>query len=57
VTFEHYDLPNMTRQGDLHVAGPMKTAWFQGPGRQYFQRGHASEHSCEANGQRHSSTT
>jgi len=22
VTFEHYDLPNMTRQGDLHVAGP-----------------------------------
>src|SRR5689334_23079469 len=27
VTFEHYELPNMTRQGDVHVAGAMKTAW------------------------------
>ena len=31
VSFEHYDLPNMTRQGDLHVAGAMKTAWFKDP--------------------------
>ena len=31
VTFEHYDLPNMTRHGDLHVAGSMKTAWFRDP--------------------------
>ena len=31
VTFEHYDLPNMTRQGDLHVAGSMKAAWFKDP--------------------------
>ena len=31
VTFEHYDLPNMTRHGDLHVAGAMKTAWFKDP--------------------------
>src|SRR5690349_21852198 len=31
VTFEHYDLPQMTRQGDIHVAGPMKTAWFKDP--------------------------
>src|SRR5437016_4264670 len=31
VTFEHYDLPKMTRQGDVHVAGPMKTAWFKDP--------------------------
>src|ERR1043165_5228847 len=22
VTFEHYDLPQLTRQGDLHVNGP-----------------------------------
>jgi catechol 2,3-dioxygenase-like lactoylglutathione lyase family enzyme len=31
VTFEHYDLPKMTRQGDVHVAGAMKTAWFKDP--------------------------
>ena len=31
VTFEHYDLPKMTRQGDVHVAGPMRTAWFKDP--------------------------
>ena len=31
VSFEHYDLPGMTRQGDLHVAGTMKTAWFKDP--------------------------
>jgi catechol 2,3-dioxygenase-like lactoylglutathione lyase family enzyme len=31
VSFEHYDLPRMTRQGDVHVAGPMKTAWFKDP--------------------------
>ena len=31
VTFEHYDLPKMTRQGDVHVAGAMKAAWFKDP--------------------------
>ena len=31
VTFEHYDLPKMTRQGDVHMAGSMKTAWFKDP--------------------------
>jgi catechol 2,3-dioxygenase-like lactoylglutathione lyase family enzyme len=31
VTFEHYDIPEMTRQGDVHVAGPMKAAWFKDP--------------------------
>jgi catechol 2,3-dioxygenase-like lactoylglutathione lyase family enzyme len=36
VTFEHYDLPNMTRQGDLHVAGLMKTAWFKDPDGNIF---------------------
>jgi len=36
VTFEHYDLPNMTRQGDLHVAGAMKTAWFKDPDGNIF---------------------
>ena len=29
VTFEHYDIPDMTRQGDVHVGGKMKVAWFK----------------------------
>ena len=36
VTFEHYDLPQLTRQGDVHVAGPMKTAWFKDPDGNIF---------------------
>jgi catechol 2,3-dioxygenase-like lactoylglutathione lyase family enzyme len=36
VTFEHYDLPKMTRQGDVHVAGSMKTAWFKDPDGNLF---------------------
>jgi catechol 2,3-dioxygenase-like lactoylglutathione lyase family enzyme len=31
VRFEHYDLPGLTRQGDLHVAGTFKGAWFKDP--------------------------
>jgi catechol 2,3-dioxygenase-like lactoylglutathione lyase family enzyme len=31
VTFEHYDMPDMTREGDLHVAGDIKVAWFKDP--------------------------
>jgi catechol 2,3-dioxygenase-like lactoylglutathione lyase family enzyme len=31
VSFEHYDLPGMTRKGDVHVAGHMKAAWFKDP--------------------------
>jgi catechol 2,3-dioxygenase-like lactoylglutathione lyase family enzyme len=31
VTFEHYDMPQMTRQGDVHVAGNIKVAWFKDP--------------------------
>ena len=31
VTFEHYDLPGLKREGDLHVAGGFKTAWFKDP--------------------------
>jgi catechol 2,3-dioxygenase-like lactoylglutathione lyase family enzyme len=31
VRFEHYDLPGLTRQGDLHVVGTFKTAWFKDP--------------------------
>jgi catechol 2,3-dioxygenase-like lactoylglutathione lyase family enzyme len=36
VTFEHYDLPKMVRQGDIHVAGTMKTAWFKDPDGNIF---------------------
>jgi catechol 2,3-dioxygenase-like lactoylglutathione lyase family enzyme len=31
VAFEHYDMPGITRQGDLHVGGDMKVAWFKDP--------------------------
>ena len=31
VTFEHYDMPGMSRQGDLHMCGDMKVAWFKDP--------------------------
>lgn len=31
VSFEHYDLPNTTRQGDVHIAGGNKLAWFKDP--------------------------
>jgi catechol 2,3-dioxygenase-like lactoylglutathione lyase family enzyme len=31
VTFEHYDMPDLTLEGDIHVAGNMKVAWFRDP--------------------------
>src|SRR5262245_22694483 len=32
VTFEHYDMPGATRDGDVHVAeDDMKVAWFKDP--------------------------
>ncbi len=31
ITFEHYDMPGVTREGDFHVAGDMKVAWFKDP--------------------------
>jgi catechol 2,3-dioxygenase-like lactoylglutathione lyase family enzyme len=32
ITFEHYDdMLDMTREGDVHVAGNMKVAWFKDP--------------------------
>jgi catechol 2,3-dioxygenase-like lactoylglutathione lyase family enzyme len=31
ITFEHYDFPGMRREGDVHVAGDMKVAWFKDP--------------------------
>jgi catechol 2,3-dioxygenase-like lactoylglutathione lyase family enzyme len=31
ITFEHYDMPGVKREGDVHVAGGMKVAWFKDP--------------------------
>jgi len=31
VKFEHYDLPDTKREGDVHVGGHMKVAWFKDP--------------------------
>jgi catechol 2,3-dioxygenase-like lactoylglutathione lyase family enzyme len=31
ITFEHYDMPEVKREGDLHIAGDMRVAWFKDP--------------------------
>lgn len=31
VPFEHYDLPGMVREGDVHRAGSFKGAWLRDP--------------------------
>ena len=31
VRFEHYDIPGATLEGDLHVTGDLKVAWFKDP--------------------------
>jgi catechol 2,3-dioxygenase-like lactoylglutathione lyase family enzyme/ketosteroid isomerase-like protein len=31
VTFEHYQMPNMRLEGDVHVSNEMKVAWFKDP--------------------------
>ena len=31
VQFEHYDMPGMSRQGDVYIGGDMKVAWFKDP--------------------------
>jgi catechol 2,3-dioxygenase-like lactoylglutathione lyase family enzyme len=31
VTFEQYDLPGTTREGDIHEFGDMKAVWFKDP--------------------------
>ena len=31
VKFEHYDLPDTGRNGDVHVSGDIKVAWFKDP--------------------------
>ncbi len=31
VVFEHYDLPGLTRKGEVHLFGNFKAAWFKDP--------------------------
>jgi len=31
IEFERYDFPGVTRQGDVHIFGKMKSAWFKDP--------------------------
>ena len=31
VRFEHYDMPGMTRDGDIHRCGDRRVAWFKDP--------------------------
>ena len=31
VKFEHYELPETTREGDVHVSGDIRVAWFKDP--------------------------
>lgn len=31
VAFEHYDVPGLTLDGDIHVGGGMSVAWFKDP--------------------------
>jgi hypothetical protein len=31
VAFEHCDLPGVARQGDVHISGDFKAAWFKDP--------------------------
>jgi hypothetical protein len=31
VAFEHYEMPGSTLEGDVHVFGDMRVAWFKDP--------------------------
>jgi catechol 2,3-dioxygenase-like lactoylglutathione lyase family enzyme len=31
ISFEHYDIPNAAVEGDVHVLGNIKSAWFKDP--------------------------
>jgi catechol 2,3-dioxygenase-like lactoylglutathione lyase family enzyme len=31
VTFEHYELPDTVREGDIHLSGGIRNAWFKDP--------------------------
>jgi catechol 2,3-dioxygenase-like lactoylglutathione lyase family enzyme len=31
ISFEHYDMPGVKMDGDVHVMGPLRAAWFTDP--------------------------
>ncbi|HZV66318.1 MAG TPA: VOC family protein [Telluria sp.] len=31
ITFEHYDMPELKREGDVYSGGDMRVAWFKDP--------------------------
>ncbi len=31
ISFEHYNMPEIRREGDVHIGGNMKVAWFKDP--------------------------
>lgn len=31
VAFQHYDMPDTKREGDIHVSGDVRIAWFKDP--------------------------
>lgn len=31
ISFEHYEVPGATKDGDIHVMGDMKASWFKDP--------------------------
>jgi catechol 2,3-dioxygenase-like lactoylglutathione lyase family enzyme len=31
IVFERYDMPGVKHEGDVHVMGPMRSAWFKDP--------------------------
>jgi hypothetical protein len=31
ITFEHYEFPDVRHEGDVHVMGDMRAAWFKDP--------------------------
>ena len=31
ISFEHYGMPEIRREGDVHIGGNMKVAWFKDP--------------------------
>jgi catechol 2,3-dioxygenase-like lactoylglutathione lyase family enzyme len=39
VTFEHYEFPDMTLDGDVHVFGEARVAWFKDPDGNIFNLG------------------
>jgi catechol 2,3-dioxygenase-like lactoylglutathione lyase family enzyme len=43
VTFERYDdLPDTTREGDIHIVGEMKSVWFKDPDGNILNVGNVS---------------